>query len=178
MYGIIPGAGNGIEIGGPVNIAATGTGSDAITVVYDDYAFPLNQYTVSFPAANPNGDAIHLAPPAVPPAGFPAIQSPTGLQVGDLILLSNNVGYAVGEITGITPVGANTNDYICQRRPAEDQPDGGSQGKYQVHHGWRHDHREPDLGSHLFHRSSCRRDRTATPAHAPGQRPEASAGGG
>jgi type IV pilus assembly protein PilW len=108
MYGIIPGAGNGIEIGGPVNIAATGTGSDAITVVYEDYAFPLNQYTVSFPAANPNGDAIQLAPPAVPPAGFPAIQSTTGLQVGDLILLSNNIGSAVGEITGITPVGANT----------------------------------------------------------------------
>jgi type IV pilus assembly protein PilW len=33
MYGIIPGAGNGIELGGPATIAATGTASDAITVV-------------------------------------------------------------------------------------------------------------------------------------------------
>ncbi len=30
---------------------------------------------------------MKFTPPAAPPAGFPAIQSPTGLQVGDLILL-------------------------------------------------------------------------------------------
>ena len=54
MFGIIPGAGNGIELGGPAIIAATGTPSDAITVIYADYAFPLNQYTAAIPAANPN----------------------------------------------------------------------------------------------------------------------------
>jgi prepilin-type N-terminal cleavage/methylation domain-containing protein len=101
MFGILPGPGNGMELGGPVTITATGVASDAITVVYSDYAFPLNQYTATFPAANPNGDVVNFAPPAVPPAGFPAIQSPTGLQVGDLILLNNTTGYAVGEITGI-----------------------------------------------------------------------------
>jgi prepilin-type N-terminal cleavage/methylation domain-containing protein len=110
MYGIVPGPGNGIESGGPVTIAATGTGSDAITTIYADYAFPLSQYTATFPAANPNGDLVNFAPPAVPPAGFPAIQSPTGLQVGDLILLSNPKGYAVGEITGITPAAAGSTD--------------------------------------------------------------------
>ena len=109
MYGIIPGAGNGLELGGPTTISATGAGADAITVIYADYAFPLNQYTATFPAANPNGDKVTFAPPAVPPAGFPAIQSPTGIQVGDLILLTNAVGSAVGEVTGITPNGANTN---------------------------------------------------------------------
>jgi type IV pilus assembly protein PilW len=110
MYGIIPGPGNGIESGGPVTIAATGTGSDAITAIYADYAFPLNQYIATFPAANPNGDLVNFAPPAVPPAGFPAIQSSTGLQVGDLILLSNPKGNAVGEITGITPGAAGSTD--------------------------------------------------------------------
>jgi prepilin-type N-terminal cleavage/methylation domain-containing protein len=109
MYGIIPGAANGMELGGPANVTATGQGSDAITIIYADYAFPLNQYTATFPAANPNGDVITLAPPAIPPAGFPAIQSPTGIQVGDLILLNNPKGYAVGEVTGIAPNGANTN---------------------------------------------------------------------
>ncbi len=109
MYGIIPGAGNGMELGGPATIAATGQGSDAVTIIYVDYAFPLDQYTATFPAANPNGDVVTLAPPAVPPVGFPAIQSPTGIQVGDLILLNNPKGYAVGEVTGIAPNGANTN---------------------------------------------------------------------
>jgi len=109
MYGIVPGLGNGIEVGGPANVPATGTASDAITVIYADYAFPLNQYTVTFPGANPDGSLVTFAPPAAPPAGFPAIQSPTGIQVGDLILFKNNLGNAVGEVTGIAPAGANTN---------------------------------------------------------------------
>ena len=111
MFGIIPGAGNGIELGGPATIAATGTASDAITVVYADYAFPLNQYSTAIPAANPLGDKVNFTPPAPPPAGFPAIQSPTGIQVGDLILFTNNLGSAVGEVTGIAP-GAGTSTDI------------------------------------------------------------------
>ncbi len=110
MWGIIPGPGNGLESGGPVIITATGAGSDAITVIYNDYAFPLNQYTATFPAANPNGDLVNFKPPAVPPAGFPAIQSATGIQVGDLILLNNARGSAVGEVTGITPAAAGSTD--------------------------------------------------------------------
>ena len=46
-----------------------------------------------------------VAPPANPPAGFPAILSPTGIQVGDLILLNNTRGPAVGEVTGISNAG-------------------------------------------------------------------------
>ena len=42
MYGIIPGANNGVQNG--VNIPATGQGADSITVAYLDYAFSLNQY--------------------------------------------------------------------------------------------------------------------------------------
>ena len=129
MYGIIPGAGNGLESGGPAIIPATGKGSDAITVVYADYAFPLNQYTLTFPAANPNGDVITLAPPVPLPVGFPAIQSPTGIQFGDLILLSNNVGNAVGEVTGIAPSGAsNTNLTFANLDPLRMNQSGAAKG--------------------------------------------------
>jgi len=128
MYGIIPGPGNGMESGGPSTVAATNTASDAITVVYADYAFPLNQYTVTFPATNPNGDLIQLAPPAAPPVGFPAIQSPTGLQVGDLILLTNNIGSAVGEITGIAPSGTNTNITFANLDPLRMNQSGAARG--------------------------------------------------
>ena len=107
MFGIIPGPQNGMESGGPANIASTGQVPDAITVIYQDYSFPLNQYTATF--ANPNGTAINLQAPANPPAGFPAILSPGGIQVGDLILLSNPTGYAMGEVTGITNAGGTIN---------------------------------------------------------------------
>lgn len=129
MYGLISGSGNGIELGNGPTIAATGTTSDAITVVYEDYAFPLNQYTVTFPVAtNPNGDLVTFAPPAAPPVGFPAIQSPTGIQVGDLILLSNNAGNAVGEVTGITPVGAKTNLAFANADPLNINQTGAANG--------------------------------------------------
>ncbi len=127
MYGIIPGPANGTE-GGPVALAATGKIPDAITTIYADYAFPLNQYTATFPAANPNGDVVNFAPPAAPPAGFPAIQSATGLQVGDLILLGNNTGNAVGEITGITPVGATTNVTFANNDPLKMNQSGAANG--------------------------------------------------
>ena len=126
MYGIIPGAGNGMELGGPATIAATGKGSDAVTVIYADYAFPLNQYTVTF--ANPGGSVITLAPPAVPPANFPAIQSPTGIQVGDLILLNNPKGYAVGEVTGIAPNGVNTDLTFANGDPLNINQSGAAKG--------------------------------------------------
>jgi type IV pilus assembly protein PilW len=128
MYGIIPGSGNGMELGGPAAIGATGAGSDAITVIYADYAFPLNQYKASFPAANPNGDVVTLQPPAVPPPGFPAVQSPTGIQVGDLILLNNPKGYAVGEVTGIAPNGANTDLTFANGDPLNINQSGAAKG--------------------------------------------------
>jgi hypothetical protein len=129
MYGIIPGPGNGMEFGGAANVAATGRPSDAITVIYADYAFPLNQYTATFPGVNPVGNLINFAPPAVPPAGFPAIQSPTGLQVGDLILLNNINGYAVGEITGITPGAAgSTNVAFANGDPLNINQSGAASG--------------------------------------------------
>lgn len=102
MYGLIPGPANGMEAGtGISTIAATGNGADSITSVYVDYSFPLNQYTATFPSNN----SVTFVPPATPPVGFPGIISPTGLNVGDLVLLTNNLGSAVGEVTGLAAGG-------------------------------------------------------------------------
>lgn len=101
MFGLIPGPLNGMESGGPTTLTATGKAADSITSIYVDYSFPLNQYTATF--ANVSGTSIVFTPPAAPPVGFPGIISPTGINVGDLILLSNSKGSAVGEVTGLTP---------------------------------------------------------------------------
>jgi prepilin-type N-terminal cleavage/methylation domain-containing protein len=100
MYGLIPGPNNGMEAGtGITTVPATGNGADSITSVYVDYSFPLNQYIATFASNN----SVTFAPPANPPVGFPGVISPTGLNVGDLVLLTNNLGSAVGEVTGLTP---------------------------------------------------------------------------
>jgi prepilin-type N-terminal cleavage/methylation domain-containing protein len=102
MYGIIPGPLDGMQIGGPAAIPATNVTPDAITSVYVDYSFPLNQYTISL---NPAGTSLTATPPAVPPVGFPAIVSPTGIVVGDLILLTNSTGSAIGEVSAVAATG-------------------------------------------------------------------------
>jgi prepilin-type N-terminal cleavage/methylation domain-containing protein len=99
MYGLIPGPLNGMESGGAATIAATSKVADSITTTYVDYAFPLSQYTITLDAT---GTFITAAPPATPPTGFPAIVSPNGIVLGDLILLSNNNGSAIGEVTSVT----------------------------------------------------------------------------
>jgi hypothetical protein len=103
MYGLIPGSNNGMETGGPTTIAASAVNGapDAITVIYADYSFPLSQYTVTIPTST--GNSITVTPPG--PAPFPQILDPTGIKVGDLILLSANGNYAVGEVTSITNAG-------------------------------------------------------------------------
>jgi prepilin-type N-terminal cleavage/methylation domain-containing protein len=102
MYGLIPGPTNGMQSGSPsATIPATGQTPDSITLVYEDYSFPLSQYTVAFPAS-PDGTSVTVSPA---PAGVPAILSPTGIKVGDLILLNNDTNggaSAVGEVTGIS----------------------------------------------------------------------------
>jgi type II secretory pathway pseudopilin PulG len=101
LYGIVPGANNGVE-GNAVITSAPGGVNDSITVVYADYNFPLWQYIITFPAG-PNGTQINVcANPTFNPAP-PAINSASGLKVGDLILLNGtNSKTAVGEITGLT----------------------------------------------------------------------------
>lgn len=99
MYGVIPGPLDGMEVGSPAAIPATNITPDAITSIYVDYSFPLNQYTIAF--SNVNGTGITATPPATPPVGFPAIVSPTGIVVGDLILLTNSTGSAIGEVSAV-----------------------------------------------------------------------------
>ncbi len=103
MYGIIPGPLDGMQVGGPATIPATNITPDAITSIYVDYSFPLSQYTIAF--QNVTGTGITATQPATPPAGFPAIVSPTGIVVGDLILLSNGTGSAIGEVSAVTATG-------------------------------------------------------------------------
>ncbi len=52
--------------------------------------------------AGQRGHPITLTPNAAFVPAPPAINSAGGIQVGDLIMLSNNLGTAVGEVTGIT----------------------------------------------------------------------------
>jgi prepilin-type N-terminal cleavage/methylation domain-containing protein len=102
MFGIIPGFNNGVEAGAVIP-AAPGQVNDSITVIYADYNFPLNEYDVNFPAGGPpTGVIVNIAAnPAFIPAP-PLVTAAGGLQVGDLILLSNSAGNAVGEVTGFT----------------------------------------------------------------------------
>lgn len=101
MYGVIPGFASGVE-GGAVIPSAPAAVNDSITVVYADYVFPLNEYNVTFPGAGPNGQTVNVAPnPAFVPAP-PLLTAAGGLQVGDLVWLSNTAGNAVGEVTGFT----------------------------------------------------------------------------
>jgi hypothetical protein len=98
MYGLIPGPLNGMESGGVAKIPATNAAADSITLIYVDYSFPLSQYSVVLDASN---TFITLTQPATPPAGFPNIVSPTGIVVGDMLMLSNNSGTAVVEVTKV-----------------------------------------------------------------------------
>jgi prepilin-type N-terminal cleavage/methylation domain-containing protein len=109
MYGIIPGFNNGVEANAVIAAAPPPVINDSITVIYVDYNFPLWEYDVTFPAPG-NGGAITLAPnPTFVPAP-PLINSAGGIQVGDLIMLSNSLGTAVGEVTDLNPAGITFTD--------------------------------------------------------------------
>jgi prepilin-type N-terminal cleavage/methylation domain-containing protein len=100
MFGLIPGFSNGVEAGAAIP-AAPGRVNDSITVIYADYNFPLNEYDVTFPAGGPpTGATVNIAANAAFIPAPPLVTAAGGLQVGDLILLSNSAGNAVGEVTG------------------------------------------------------------------------------
>jgi type IV pilus assembly protein PilW len=102
MYGIIPGYTNGVEANAVVAAAPPPAINDSITVIYADYNFPLWEYTVTFPTPG-DGTNIALVPdPTFVPAP-PALAAAGGIQVGDLIMLSNSLGTAVGEVTALAP---------------------------------------------------------------------------
>src|ERR1035438_6605636 len=100
MFGVLPGFSNGVEANAVIP-AAPAAINDSITSIYADYNFPLFEYDVTFPVPG-NGGSISLAPNASFVPAPPAINSAGGIQVGDLIMISNTAGTAVGEVTGIT----------------------------------------------------------------------------
>jgi prepilin-type N-terminal cleavage/methylation domain-containing protein len=125
MYGLIPGPLNGMQSGGPATIVATGAAADSITTIYVDYSYPLSQYTI---VLDPSGTFITATPPATPPAGFPAIVSPTGIVLGDEILMTNNNGSAVGEVTGVTAAGTGGKITFANADPLKINQTGAASG--------------------------------------------------
>jgi len=101
MYGIIPGYSNGVEGNAVIPAAPAPAINDSLTSIYADYNFPLWEYNVTFTVPG-SGGSITLTPNATFVPAPPAINSAGGIQVGDLIMLSNSLGTAVGEVTGIT----------------------------------------------------------------------------
>jgi len=98
MTGIIPGYKTGVEANAAIPNASALV-NDSITVIYADYNFPLNQYQMSMPVGGDGSFVnVNLPFPAPVPAP-PLLTAPGGIQVGDLIWLSNSAGNAVGEVT-------------------------------------------------------------------------------
>jgi hypothetical protein len=74
-----------------------GAKTDVITVVYTDTTFALNSYAVTaFPTS---GNSITMG---AQPAGVPALaDQAVGVKVGDLMLVQNDRGAGIGEVTGL-----------------------------------------------------------------------------
>jgi prepilin-type N-terminal cleavage/methylation domain-containing protein len=101
MTGVLPGYSNGVQ--GKATIpAAPGARNDSITVVYVDNNFPLNQYWLDFPSPTSTGTQLNVNVPFPAPNPLPPlITAVGGIQVGDVILLSNGA-YALGEVTAVS----------------------------------------------------------------------------
>lgn len=109
FFGAIPNPGVGLSV--KTTTGALGPATDVVTVAYTDSTFPLNQYAVTL---NTSGTLATFALPSPLPSPLPVPWPPTavndpaqGLKVGDLVLLTNNVGSAIGEVTNVAPAGAN-----------------------------------------------------------------------
>jgi len=106
MSGVIPGPFSGTAL------TNGGTNSDAVTILYTDTTYALNEYAVTLAA---DGTSATFALPNPLPAPLPSPWPPTpvndpvvGLKVGDLVLFTNNLGSAVGEVTNVAGGGLPT----------------------------------------------------------------------
>ncbi len=77
--------------------AITDDTTDTLTLVYVDYSSSLSQYPLK--SITPSGSQITVDPRTSPGLGDPAV----GINTGDLIILSNSNGAAVGVATNVTP---------------------------------------------------------------------------
>ena len=93
FYAAIPG-----PAAGPI---VTGRTTDVVTLAYTDTSLPLNQCPLA--AISAAGDQITVgACMTNPPAGTPGFNDPAvGVQVGDLLMLQNANGAAVGTVTSV-----------------------------------------------------------------------------
>lgn len=103
MYGIIPGWSNGVEGNAVVPAAPAPAVNDSITVIYADYNFPLWEYNITFTGTT--GSAVTVAANPIYTPAPPAINSAGAIQLGDLIMLSNSLGTAIGEVTTVNATG-------------------------------------------------------------------------
>jgi type II secretory pathway pseudopilin PulG len=95
LYGLMTGYRKGLSL-----TNATGP-SDVITVVYADWTYRLDLFTVS--AWTANGTQITLTPPVNPPQPVPPLSDPIyGIKTNDLIMLTSTNGSAVGEVTNLS----------------------------------------------------------------------------
>jgi prepilin-type N-terminal cleavage/methylation domain-containing protein len=97
LYGAVPNpaAGLAVNAGGPA--------TDVLTVAYVDNTYTLNQYAATI-AANGSSAVFSIPNPLPNPLPVPWPPTPVndpavGLKVGDLVLFTNNIGSAVGEVT-------------------------------------------------------------------------------
>jgi prepilin-type N-terminal cleavage/methylation domain-containing protein len=116
MYGILPGFGNGVENGVTIPNASAAR-NDSITAIYQDYAFPLTNFTFT----QNSGTQVTATAVATPTAGLPTnVLAPGGLNIGDVLLFyvasqgngttSSGTSFTqtaavVAEITGISGTG-------------------------------------------------------------------------
>jgi type II secretory pathway pseudopilin PulG len=89
MYGILPGYGNGVENGVTIPNASSAR-NDSITAVYEDFAFPLDNFVFTQTSGTIVTAALNQCPPsgtACPNAALPTnVMAPGGLNVGDVLL--------------------------------------------------------------------------------------------
>jgi type II secretory pathway pseudopilin PulG len=103
LYGVVPGYLNGVEGGASIPAAPAPAVNDALTVVYSDVNFPLSGYSVAFGGTNDDQITLTAAAGQTPQL----ITAAGGINVGDLIMLTNSAGTAVGEVTGLTSSGTS-----------------------------------------------------------------------
>ncbi|HZQ21388.1 MAG TPA: prepilin-type N-terminal cleavage/methylation domain-containing protein [Terriglobales bacterium] len=95
LYGVVP----GYQMGRPMTNG--GAATDTITVVYTDITYSLNLYTVTNISASGNSITVTPPNPQPNPPVPPITDQVHGVKVGDLILITNTAGNAIGEVTGI-----------------------------------------------------------------------------
>jgi prepilin-type N-terminal cleavage/methylation domain-containing protein len=85
MYGIIPGYSNGVENGVAIPNASAAR-NDSITVVYQDYAFLLDNFTFNQISGTQVTATLKTCPLNCPITGEPTnVLAPGGLNVGDVL---------------------------------------------------------------------------------------------